>query len=106
MRQQISDALQGHQADYVEVRLEEREASRIQYRGRELEDIGRNTSLGGNVRALVKGGWGFVSFNELAGMRQKVALAVKQAGLVGKEVSCFAPVEPVVDVVEPGVENL
>jgi TldD protein len=105
MRQQISDALQGHQADYVEVRLEEREASRIQYRGRELEDIGRSTSLGGNVRALVKGGWGFVSFNELAGMRQKVALAVKQAGLVGKEVSRFAPVEPVVDVVEPGVEK-
>jgi len=103
MRQEVVDALKGHVADYVEIRLEEREASRIQYRGRELEDISRSTSLGGNVRALVKGGWGFVSFNELAGMRQEAALAVKQAELVGKEVSRLAPVEPVVDVVDPGV---
>jgi len=54
MRQRVSDALEGQRADYIEVRIEEREASRIQYRGRELEDIGRSTSLGGNVRALVK----------------------------------------------------
>ena len=83
IRQQIHDALKGQDSDYIEVRIEEREASRIQYRGRELEDIGRSTSLGGNARALVKGGWGFVSFNELSGLREKVALAVKQARLVG-----------------------
>jgi len=103
VRQQIGQALKGQLADYVEIRIEEREASRIQYRGRELEDIGRSTSLGGNVRALVKGGWGFVSFNELGELRQKVELAVKQAHLVGKEVSKFAPVTPVVDVVEPQI---
>ena len=114
IRQQIHDALKGQDSDYIEVRIEEREASRIQYRGRELEDIGRSTSLGGNARALVKGGWGFVSFNELSGLREKVALAVKQARLVGRgragefqkgEESKLSPVAPVVDVVAPQIKK-
>jgi TldD protein len=99
IRDRISTALKGHKADYIEVRIEERESSRIQYRGRELEDVGRSTSLGGNARALYKGGWGFVSFNDLNGLRDKVALAVKQARLVGKEKSQLAPVSPIVDTV-------
>jgi len=103
MRDQVASALKGQDADYIELRIEGREASRIQYRGRELEDIGRSTSLGGNVRALVKGGWGFVSFNELSGLRDKVALAVRQARLVGKEESKLAPVAPVVDTVAPQI---
>ena len=105
MRYQITSALKGQNADYIEVRIEEREASRIQYRGRELEDIGRSTSLGGNARALVRGGWGFVSFNELDGLQDKVAFAVKQARLVGKEESKLAPVAPVVDKVAPQIRN-
>jgi len=114
IRQQIADALKGQDSDYIEVRIEEREASRIQYRGRELDDIGRSTSLGGNARAMVKGGWGFVSFNELSGLREKVALAVKQARLVGRgrarefekgEESKLSPVEPVVDMVAPQIRK-
>ncbi|HJX70058.1 MAG TPA: TldD/PmbA family protein [Dehalococcoidia bacterium] len=104
-RDQIVGALKGHEADYVEIRLEESEASRIQYRGRELENISKSTSLGGNARALVKGGWGFVSFDELSNLRDRVELAVQQAGLVGKEVSKFALVKPVVDFVEGRVEK-
>ncbi|GAG06603.1 unnamed protein product, partial [marine sediment metagenome] len=105
MRDQIASALKGQRADYIEVRIEERETSRIQYRGRELEDIGRSTSLGGNARALVRGGWGFVSFNDLSGLRDKVALAVKQARLVGKEESKLDPVAPVVDTVAPQIKK-
>jgi TldD protein len=103
MRDRITEALKGHGADYVEIRIEEGDATRLQYRGRELEDIGRTTSLGGNVRALVKGGWGFTSFNDLNGLEEKVARAVRQARLVGKEESNLAPVEPVVDIVPPHV---
>jgi len=105
MRDHIATALKGHQADYIEVRLEEGETSRIQYRGRELEDIGRSTSRGGNVRALVRGGWGFASFNELSGLHDKATLAVGQARLVGKEKSTLAVVEPVVDAVEPSMAS-
>jgi TldD protein len=99
-RDEIAEALKLHDAEYVELRLEESESTRIQYRGKELEDISQPVSLGGNVRALVKGGWGFVSFNELGDLREKVALAARQARLVGKDVSRFAPVAPVVDSTE------
>ena len=105
MRDEIEKALKRHNADYIEIRIEEGDATRIQYRGRELEDIGRTTSVGGNVRALVKGGWGFISFNDISGLKEKVAIAVKQARLVGKEESKLAPVEPVVDIVPAQVKK-
>ena len=105
MRDMMSEALKGHDADYIEIRVEEGETTRIQYRGKELEDIGRTSSLGGNVRALVKGGWGFISFNDLGELRTKVETAVRQARLVGKEESKLAPVDPIVDTVEPEVKK-
>jgi len=99
IRDRITQALKGHDADYVELRLEEGESTHITYRGKELESIGRTTYLGGCARALVKGGWGFISFNDISDLRGKVALAVRQARLVGKEESRLAHVEPVVDIV-------
>ncbi|MDY6908081.1 MAG: TldD/PmbA family protein [Chloroflexota bacterium] len=103
IRAHIAAALKGHAADYIEVRVEERQSSRIQYRGRALEDIGLSASLGGNVRALAGGGWGFASFNELEGLRDRVSLAVAQARLVGGEGIALAPVPPVVDTVAPRI---
>ncbi|MDP2727591.1 MAG: TldD/PmbA family protein, partial [Dehalococcoidia bacterium] len=100
-RDSIEAALRGHDADYVELRLEEGEATRLVYRGKELEDLGRTTFRGGNVRALVKGGWGFATFNEVEDLRARVEMAVQQARLVGHEESHFAEVEPIVDIVEP-----
>ena len=97
--QQIVDALKGHDADYIEAHLEESRISHITYRGKQLESIGRTSAVGGNVRALVRGGWGFVSFNDLDDLPGKVDLAVKQARFVGKEESLLAPVEPAVEVV-------
>ena len=99
MRDELANASRGHNADYVEIRLEESQVTRIVYRGQRLEEIGRTTSLGGNARALVKGGWGFVSFNNVKGLRDKVELAVKQARLVGKEDTKFSQTEPAVDIV-------
>ncbi len=83
-------------ADYIEARLEESRNSHITYRGRELESVGWSAAIGGNLRALVRGGWGFVSFDNFNELPDKVALAVKQARSVGKETSRLAPVGPVV----------
>jgi TldD protein len=47
----------------------------------------------------VKGGWGFVSFNSLEKLPNRIESAVKQARFVGKEESELAEVEPVVDTV-------
>ncbi|MFH0914412.1 MAG: DNA gyrase modulator, partial [Chloroflexota bacterium] len=60
---ELARLIQGYPADYLEARLEESQASYITYRGREPESIGKSAATGGNVRAMVKGGWGFTSFN-------------------------------------------
>ena len=102
---ELTGALKGHNADYIEAHLEESQSSYITYRGRELESIGRAVAIGGNVRALVKGGWGFVSFNSLDTLKDSVELAVKQAQLVGNLQSQLAQVESVVDVVPAEIDK-
>jgi len=97
--QQLAETLKKAKADYIEARLEESQRSHISYRGRELESVGQSAAVGGNIRALVRGGWGFVSFNDLDNLPQRIELAVKQARLVGKETSRLAPVKPIVDTV-------
>ncbi len=102
---QLAEKLKKYSADYIEVHLEESQASHISYRGRELESIGRSTAIGGNVRALVRGGWGFTSFNNLDGLGDKIELAIKQAKAAGNEESKLAEVAPVVDIVPAGIET-
>ena len=99
MHDQFVEALKGHKADHIEAHFEESAATHIVYRGERLEEVNRTCSSGGNVRVLVKGGWGFVSFNSFNKLRDKVALAVEEAKLAGKESFSLPSMEPVVDVV-------
>jgi len=95
---QLAETLKRYNADYIEAHLEQSQSSHIAYRGRQLDSIGRATATGGNIRAMVKGAWGFVSFNDLTELAHKAELAVKQAQFAGREQSRLAPVEPVVDI--------
>jgi len=97
--QRLAEIINRHRADYIEAHLEESQSTYITYRGKELESIGKTSSVGGNVRALVKGGWGFVSFNNLDDLPDRVTLAVKQAELAGGKKSKLSPVEPAIDTV-------
>ncbi len=99
---QLAEALQKQSADYIEARLEESQHSYITYRGRELESAGQSTAVGGNIRALSKGGWGFVSFNDLNDLPDRIERTVNQAKLVGREASKLAPIDTVVDTVANG----
>jgi len=90
----LKKALAGARADYAEVRVERAVTTTISYVGQELEEISEFTSLGGCVRALVKGGWGFASFNDLDDLPRYVRLACDQAALVGGDHTALAPVEP------------
>jgi TldD protein len=101
----IADALKGQGADYVEIHFEEGEAANIAYRGRRLEEISRGHSSGGNVRALVRGSWGFISFNSLDGLRGKVGLAVQEARLAGREPFKLFTAEPAVDTIAPRLKK-
>jgi len=102
MRDELTSALKAPGADYIEIRIEENKATRLVYHGKRLEEVGRTSSLGGNVRALVKGGWGFVSFNNVRNIRDYVELATKEARLIGKEDFRLSPTEPIIDVVTAG----
>lgn len=105
MRNQFADALKGHDADYVEIHFEESDATSIVYRGQRLEELSRARNAGGNVRALVKGSWGFVSFNRLDGLKEKVTLAVEEGELAGREPFGLFPTKPAVDTVEPELKK-
>ncbi len=99
----LASRLKKPPADYLEARFEESETSSIVYRGKELESIGRSTASGGNARALVKGGWGFTSFNSFENLPDRLSLAISQARSVGSGKSNLAPVPPAVDSVSTGV---
>jgi TldD protein len=101
--QEISAALKTSPADYLEARFEESQTSHITYRGKSMESIGRSTASGGNVRALVKGGWGFTSFNDFANLNKRVAQAIEQAPSAGAGKSELADIAAAVDNVSSGV---
>jgi TldD protein len=90
-------------ADYLEARFEESQTSHITYRGKELESIGRSTASGGNARALVKGGWGFTSFNSFANLADRLSQAAAQARSVGSGKSNLASIPPATDSVPSSV---
>jgi len=102
----IAEELKKHCADHIEAHLEQTVSSHITYRGKELESIGKGSGIGGNIRAQVKGGWGFTSFNNLDDLPARIGLAVKQANLAGNSESQLAEVPPVVDRVLAGVDRM
>jgi len=92
--------LNRYPADYLEVRLEESQNSHISYRGRELDSVDRSNATGGNVRALVEGRLGFVSFKQFRtprGTYPASNFTSPSCRLVEKSV--LAEVPPVVDTV-------
>jgi len=95
----IRQAMAVGRAEYIEVRVQETSSTVVQYTGKELENIGRRTRLGGSVRAMVQGGWGFCSFNEVEELPRFVKAACDQARLVKRDPTGLAPVEPAVDTV-------
>jgi len=86
-------------ADYIEIRAEKKEVTTIHFQGKNLEKINCSQQVGGNVRVLVKGGWGFVSFNQFDDLEEKVREAIEVASLIGKEESKLAVISPVVEII-------
>ncbi len=105
MRDQMAEALKGHNVDYADIRLEDQTTAWVNFRGAELDSIGSGRTVGGIVRALYKGGWGYATFNELSDLKSRVREASEIARLVGKGDTQFAPIEPVVDVVKAEMER-
>jgi TldD protein len=101
MQERLLAALDAHRTtvDYLEIRLQQSEATGLSFRGPRLDAVDRSFGLAGGIRACHRGGWSFVSFNSLAELEGRVAEAVAQAKLVGRDQTHLAEVEPVVDTV-------
>ncbi|WP_008319127.1 TldD/PmbA family protein [Leptolyngbya sp. PCC 6406] len=81
--------------DYLMVRLEESEGTDILLRGGIVETLSEGLSLGGQVRACHRGGWGFASFNQLDDLKGQLEAAIAAAHLVGDDETLLAPVDPI-----------
>jgi TldD protein len=93
MRERINAALRASKADYTEIRLEERESTRVVFRGQELETADLVLDRGGIVRCLVQGGgWGVATFNDLEDLPRRVQQAYKGARALEVEPIALAPI--------------
>lgn len=93
MEDRLFQALKVHNVDYADIRIEDKFNSWVNFRGKDLDTIGSARTIGGIVRALYKGGWGYATFNDLDDLEKRVLEACEIAHLVGKEETVFAPVD-------------
>ncbi len=105
MRERIEEALKKAKADFAEIRIEKVDTSGVSFRGEKLDEIGSSRSIGGIVRALVKGGWGTATFNDLSDLGRRVGEACESARLAGREESHLAGVDPIVDEIRASLEK-
>lgn len=91
--------------DYLEIRVEQSEATGLGFRGHQLDAVDRSFALSGGIRACYKGGWSFVTFNGLAELNNRIAEAISQAKLVGEEATQLAEIEPIEDIVSAEIKR-
>jgi TldD protein len=96
----LSDLIKRYssQVDHLAIRLESAEGTDILLRGNKIETLSEGISLGGQVRACYKGGWGFASFNRLATLADRIEEAIAAARIVGCDETILAPVTPIQDI--------
>jgi TldD protein len=99
MQGRLMEALKVQDVEYADIRVEDKTNTWVNFRGPDLDTIGSSRTVGGIVRALCKGGWGYATFNDLDNLPRRVREACETSRLVGKDKTYFAPVEPVIDVI-------
>jgi TldD protein len=106
MREILEKALRKKgEVDYLEIRAEKRETTTIHFQGKNLEKLNCAQEWGGNIRALAKGGWSFITFNQFSDLEEKVEQAIKIANLIAKEESKLAAIPPIVEIVKKELDE-
>jgi len=106
MWERIEAALRASRADYTEIRLEERESTRIVFRGQDLETANVVLDRGGIVRCMVRGGgWGVATFNDLEDLSHRVEQAYEGARAIQGEPIELAPIPVSEDVIAVPLEH-
>ncbi len=94
-----------NQADYIEIRLEKNDYFLLSFQGKNLDQITSSSNLGGCVRAMTKGGWGFVSFNNLENLAGNISLAIRQSKIVGKSELKFTQRNPINEIIKVDIKS-
>jgi len=79
----LSEKIKKAKGDYIEIRLEDNSSTSVSVIGGDIERAGSSSTIGGAIRVLYNGGWGFVSFNDLDSIDTFLNLAYEQAKAVG-----------------------
>jgi len=93
----IVSAIEQSKADYLEIRLEDRQSFTITYRGEELDEYSSHHSKGGFIRVLTGGGWGYASFTDMKQIPKLCRKAERASRMVGNGDVELAPTEIVRD---------
>ena len=103
----LKKAIASHRqsVDYLEIRVEQSEATGLAFRGQQLDAVDRSFSLSGGIRACDRGGWSFVTFNGLAELDNRIAEAISQAKIVGSESTQLANIDPIEDIVRVDIKR-
>ncbi|MBN2080459.1 MAG: TldD/PmbA family protein [Spirochaetes bacterium] len=82
--------------EYAEIRLKASRGVSLSLAGDEVETFSSGDTVGGSVRILLDGAWGFVSFNDLAKIEEHFSRALDLAGsirpAVKTKIRSFGPV--------------
>lgn len=97
VKDRLLQAVSGKRVDYLDVRYEVADTTRVHYRRDELESMSSDSSAGGLVRACHKGGWGRATFDSLSDLARAVDEACQCARMVGRKKTKLAEVERIVD---------
>ncbi|MEM9152532.1 MAG: DNA gyrase modulator, partial [Cyanobacteria bacterium P01_F01_bin.3] len=91
----VSDAIarHRHRVDYLAIRLEKSQGCQVRLRGDTPEALSEGVSIGGQVRACHRGGWGFASFNRLSDLSERLEDAIAAARLIGNDHTQLAPID-------------
>ena len=84
-----------NRVDFLTIRLEQADSTDIFLTGKKIDTLSESTSLGGQVRACYKGGWGFSTFNDLASLQARIEEAIACARIIGEDETILAEVAPV-----------
>ena len=107
IKDQISSLVSKYRSrvDFFSIRLERSQGADIFLRSGKIETLSTGISMGGQIRACHKGGWGFASFNDLHNLENKIQEAIAAAIWVGDGETMLAEVEPIQDKVSLIQEN-
>ncbi|MEA5419315.1 TldD/PmbA family protein [Spirulina sp. CCNP1310] len=90
----------GDRTDFLAIRLETSQSTQIVLESQRVDTLSEAISLGGQVRAYYRGGWGFASFNQLDQLEAQIEQAIAAAQQVGGLTQAsLAPVAPIQDIV-------